>query len=757
MMTTTLRFFANLLALHAFLAVIFFSERALANSVLLTENFDNLAKSNVKLFTQFEQPDSVAGVTGRAWRTDGFSSWGEASVSLQGVNSFTFSTWVALESYPSDLEVTADKLTPSAIVNQRIGDLGFEVYLDTFGRWGLWLATSKGPVNIKATEPFPLYQWNHLAFSLNDKTKTVSLYLNDTLLGKAQMPSFGQFTPANTPLLLAKSHQEVELLNFTINRINGAFDNILLTTEVFSLEKITQMYLTADLSVVDAENALSVPSSRFALDHLRPRYHPMPPANWTNEPHGLVRKNELWHMFYQRTPNGPFKTQMHWGHMVSDDLVTWTDYPDALRPEINQAGFGYDMKGIWSGDVVVDGEQAYAFYTSVNHSDRLTSANPGVSVAMSLDPNLIEWQKVGPIINTQHVEDFRDPYLWQENGNWHMLIGAAYKNYGGLDYYIADKLGPNVKWQHQSNFSSLPYQTMDIGSIIWEMPVFEALTEDVYVLVVNPIGGTIEKYGDPATRGVYWTGTWKNGQFQPHYTKPKMLDVIVGHLSPTVARGEDGAIRAIGIVDERRTAQAQENAGWTHTFSFPRRWFLSQNRLALGQAPAPELVQLRDKLQFNLQKVLISPEPIFVSSELKAYELYIKGQALSDNSLKIDVLSSSDGTEQTSIVIDGETGKVTLDKSRSSLAGEDEGPQILTGHYSKQDFGTIESVRVFVDGSVVDVFINDAAAFSVRSYPSKRDSDLVKVSSTSTFSLENLKLWSFQPDVRKLSITGKNK
>src|SRR5690606_12812035 len=96
------------------------------------------------------------------------------------------------------------------------------------------------------------------------------------------------------------------------------------------------------------------------------------------------------------------------------------------------------------------------------------------------------------------------------------------------------------RWEHQKRFSAIGYRFMDPGSIIWEMPVFEPLTDDVYVLVVNPIGGKMSKYGQPATRGVYWTGTWKEGLFSPFTKEPKPLDILPGHLSPTVARAKDG-------------------------------------------------------------------------------------------------------------------------------------------------------------------------------------------------------------------------
>jgi beta-fructofuranosidase len=100
-----------------------------------------------------------------------------------------------------------------------------------------------------------------------------------------------------------------------------------------SAQEVSALYARVP-GAPDAESSLRVPEERFATDTLRPRVHPIPPANWTNEPHGLERKGGVWHLFYQRTPNGPFKTQMHWGHMTSTDLVSWEHSRDALWPEL---------------------------------------------------------------------------------------------------------------------------------------------------------------------------------------------------------------------------------------------------------------------------------------------------------------------------------------------------------------------------------------------------------------------------------------
>jgi beta-fructofuranosidase len=70
---------------------------------------------------------------------------------------------------------------------------------------------------------------------------------------------------------------------------------------------------------------------RLAADPYRPLYHFSPPENSMNDPNGLCQWNGRYHLFYQFVPeNGD---RVHWGHTVSDDLVSWRDLPPALYPD----------------------------------------------------------------------------------------------------------------------------------------------------------------------------------------------------------------------------------------------------------------------------------------------------------------------------------------------------------------------------------------------------------------------------------------
>ncbi len=689
--------------------------------------------------TRFPQPDFVPGVTGRAWRSDGFSSSVSAPLTLSATSGFTVSAWVALESYPSGYETPVADMIPASLVQQATKNDGFDIYVTPFGRWGMRVATTSGVVRVEAKEPFPLNEWTHVAGSYDPATGRAALYRNGVAVAEHSARRPAPFRPATADFTIARSWRPAPLGVFNINGVNGAYDDVRVTGTALAPGQVARM--AGAVTPPPARPSLTVPASRFAADLQRPRYHAMPPANWTNEPHGLVRRGDTWHIFYQRTPNGPYKTLMTWGHMKSDDLVHWTDLPIALYPELQTRDFGFDMKGIWSGDVVNGpGGVGLAFYTSVNQSPNFY--NPGISMAISEDADLLRWRKAGPLIDRTGVADFRDPYVWFEGGEARMIVGAALGGSGGLAYYRCADLADRRCWKRQPDFA--PFAKMDIGSEIWEMPVFEKIGADKYILEVNPIGGRVSKYGDPTTRAVYWIGTWDGVRFTPDDVTPRMLDVLPGHLSPTVERDAAGRLVGIGIVDERRTPEAQLKAGWAHTFSLPRVWRLMPDGKTLGQSPLPALEKLR-RTEGAVDRMVAGSGDTAIGDLGRMAEVEVRFDTpAATGQYGVTLAASADGREGTRLYYDADRREMVLDRRSATLATDQEGPQVQRGAYDEAAFGKPVTFRVFVDHSVVDVFINDAAAFSFRLYPTLPDASRIGVLSSGPVSAR-VRAWRLAP------------
>src|ERR687893_1789285 len=122
-------------------------------------------------------------------------------------------------------------------------------------------------------------------------------------------------------------------------------------------------YTTSTIGSGETEQVLY---ERLSQDPHRPRYHFLPPANWMNDPNGLIQWNGEYHLFYQHNPFGPLWGNMHWGHATSSDLVHWTHQPIALAPTPGSP----DEDGCYSGCMVVNGGMPTIIYTGLHGHDQ---------------------------------------------------------------------------------------------------------------------------------------------------------------------------------------------------------------------------------------------------------------------------------------------------------------------------------------------------------------------------------------------------
>ena len=79
----------------------------------------------------------------------------------------------------------------------------------------------------------------------------------------------------------------------------------------------------------------------------RPAFHITPYVGWMNDPNGFSCYKGEYHLFYQYNPYNTHWDSMHWGHVVSKDLLHWDYLPAALAPDQD-----YDKVGCFSGSAI---------------------------------------------------------------------------------------------------------------------------------------------------------------------------------------------------------------------------------------------------------------------------------------------------------------------------------------------------------------------------------------------------------------------
>ena len=292
--------------------------------------------------------------------------------------------------------------------------------------------------------------------------------------------------------------------------------------------------------MIDYAQQASTIRASFADDPHRPQYHFLPPANWMNDPNGVIQWGGKFHLFYQHNPNEAVWGDMHWGHAVSPDLIHWEDWPIGLAPTLG----GPDEAGCFSGCAVDNNGVPTIMYTGTrgDHNEIQVQC-----IATSRD-GLRTWQKYtgNPVIAASpfNDQDFRDPFVWQVGNSWYCVIGSTVNGkrgaallYKSTDLIHWDYLHPLLLGDGKRHGST------------WECPNFFRLG-DRYVLLVSIV---------PNAGVYYFIGDYFNQHFVPRtegWFHPNGI-----FFAPLTTLDGSGRRLLWGWIREDRSIDAQRAAG----------------------------------------------------------------------------------------------------------------------------------------------------------------------------------------------------
>ena len=472
---------------------------------------------------------------------------------------------------------------------------------------------------------------------------------------------------------------------------------------------------------------------RFELagDPHRPGYHFLAPANWMDDPNGVIQVGREYHLFYQWIPNSPSRSggPFHWGHAVSEDLVRWRDLPVALSPTPG----GPDQEGCWSGGAVINQGAPTIVYRG--RVDGGTAA----CLATSSD-GLLTWKKHpdNPVISEATEEDdfpAGDPYVWREGDQWYCVMGSHTKRGGAAVLYRSADL---LQWEFLGPLLTGRKEETGPG---WEVVNFFKL------------GGK-----HVLTTSLY--NTWKSiyfvGDYQDHHYSPQRwadLDSGGHFYAPYVFADDRGRQIMMAWSWEGRHEDLSIAAGWSGVHVLPRVLSLWEDG-RLSYRPIPELESLRGR-HHRFQEMPICPSdnnllPEPAGDMLEILAVIDPGDS---ETVGLRVRASPGGEEATLIAFDRKRGRLSLDRSRASLE-----PRVHQHVYRAQPVpmghsGSLEleeeellTLRVFIDRSILEVFANDRLCMTSRIYPTRPDSTGIGLFATGgPATLRSMEAWSLNP------------
>ncbi|MDD4993211.1 MAG: GH32 C-terminal domain-containing protein [Paludibacter sp.] len=687
----------------------------------------------------FSKPENIPGAEGNALRLDGYSTYSTTQFNVQNLSTtgLTVSLWCAMETYPV---ISPDNYssTSTYIAGNMRDDLktGFAFTLNNAGRYAFEVYINGVKITCyDAYSNLPKYEWAHLTATVNTATQQVKLFRNAELVARVSFAGTSINTGSSS-FIIGKSFADDKVGIFRTNVINGLVDDIRIFSRTF-----------ADTEIVDQtpQNIadLSIPKSRHANDIQRPEFHGQPATNWTNEPHGFVFYNNKYHVFFQKNANGPYMARLHWGHISSPDMLNWTEEKIAIGPSET-----YDSKGTWSGCVFTDdvftGGLPTIFYTGVDY------AKASMNKATPTDNGLIDWIKdnANPLVPNKPTglsDDFRDPCVFKSNGELYMIVGTS-KN--GLGATTLHKYNSTLKtW---SNDGKIFYQSSSTNyGTFWEMPVITPMPEGKWLFATTPLGGS------NGVETLYWVGTINtDGTFNPFSSTPKEVELGAmgkdgyGLLSPSIMH-KDGKTIAIGIVPDKLPAANNLQLGWAHLYSLPREWSLSATNNLIQQPYAGTQNMRVASSSINISNEDVSGTLSLAPIGGKAVE--IDGSFIVSGAQNFGFHVRKSGSNYISIHYTPTTNTFTVDARNISRLSNDVGG--YNGLYEstlpvKPAVGDTMRIHIFIDHSIMDIFVNNQYAFSIRVFPTDTNAEDVEAfsagGSTHAVSIQAWKLNSLQ-------------
>jgi beta-fructofuranosidase len=424
-----------------------------------------------------------------------------------------------------------------------------------------------------------------------------------------------------------------------------------------------------------AAASVTAAAEKVLDDPTRPIYHLLPPANWMNDPNGLVHHNGYYHVFYQHNPYGDAWGNMHWGHFRSKDLVHWEHLPIAIWPSKSRG-----EEHVFSGSATktADGK-LMLFYTSIgNRNPEQWAAVPEDDT----DDKLIRWKKhpANPLLTEAlhgdtKVYEWRDPYVFQVNGKTHLVCGGNLnKNAGGQAAVLVYRAeNPELtRWK----YLGVLYEERDPKVKNIECPLFFPLGGK-WVLITSPHGPV-----------QYYVGTLDETSMK---FKPERRG-IVDHGSfyaPNVMIDPKGRALMWGWIRDFPGGK-----GWNGCLTVPRELSLGKEN-ELVQSPAPELILLAPATfllagkQHQLKDLSLGEKPYVLKQKADdPFQLSIILDINQANSVTINLGHRKDG-EQTTIRFGGRQIEIAGRKAALELPKD-----------------RLLALNVLADRSVLEVFAN---------------------------------------------------
>lgn len=694
-------------------------------------------------------------IAGKCLKFDGYSNFVElAPVSMPKSGVLTLSVWVAPQAYE-----WGDGGLPSGVIGQysKENNQGFVLGIGRLGEWLVQIGDGQQTHIVSADQLLPVDSWSHLAVRIDKPAQQLTLYRNGEVVVTRKLPELVQFQLPDVPLMLGRHPAAMlHLGHFYLHSFNGLMDELRVVNGALSDAEHRALYSDGlvdsklpSLSLADT----TIARSTFDGDKHRPQYHLMPDAHWMNEPHGPFYFGGKYHITFQKNPHGPFWHQIHWGHLVSDDMVHWQEVEMALRPEAGDL----TPDGVWSGSATFDANGNPVLFFTAGNDSLFPSQRVALARPKDLeDPLLRNWVTYPNALITQQQDwgvfgQFRDPFVFWDKAaqKWYQLVTSGIPDGSGTALVFSST--DLIKWDYLGPLFSTDIKAYPQVGPIWELPVLLPLDtgrdgrpRHWFGINSHGAGAVVEIY--------YWIGVWDaaTGQFTPDHPEPRLMDIgdrkftgPSGMVDPVTGRSI-----LFTITQGETTRQQEAESGWAHNGGLPLSLWLGDDD-QLRFAPLEELASLRGEPLIDVANIrgseaqtLLAP----VKGDMLELELVLDAAQLAGSSktgsLELELRKNPSATELTKLRLQpaasADLWRLELDRSHTSLD-----PDVLSYGVQGGELALDKEIRlrVFLDRSMLEVYLNERISLTSRLFPATLDALGLGLELPPSATIKRLRVW----------------
>jgi len=472
----------------------------------------------------------------------------------------------------------------------------------------------------------------------------------------------------------------------------------------------------------------------------RLRFHLQVATGDMTDPNGLCQLNGTYHFFHQHRRLWPSPAH-GWAHWESEDLVHWRWMGTPIMPDCE-----LDENGSYSGSAVIRDGEMWCYYTGnqllpgvhdYDYSGRLANEVLVRSDGEHFgEKQLVLGNEGYPVYCSCHV---RDPKVWGEGDTWHMLLGARTKDDRGM--VLLYKSPDGFAWRLEGSATNRGDAAF---GYMWECPNVARIDGREFLLVCPqgvpkrtfsfenihnsgyfPVEGTVTGLlaGDPGLMDA--TGPYQCIDERSFVE----FDYGFDFYAPQVFEDEAGRTILVGwaSVPDIETQYDNPTREWTHTLTVPRELSLNDAE-RICQLPVYEIDSPRTETVALTTEGAAGATGTVGSSRYDQFDLSGAVGATFPGTCDL-VLESVSGEGRVLLNADLEllVTKGLIELAFTGMAGAYRTVRRLPA--SALSAGRVNDLRVLVDTSIVEIFVNDGeVTMTTRWYP--QDTDRLRVTST---------------------------